>query len=421
LNPVLVVLLAVLGVPLFVLIRIINDVTKNYSINKTARTAGLQKILIQSLHNYKYLKATAEYPSILGHVAAESRALGMIEFKEKRLAAFAEFGFEPFIILIVAGVIFYNVEIRGQDLLRNLFLLYLLYNALKRILAIQSRYRKLLNAWGSIGVVNVLESETERHREETRRAPGISAVPFDCPIVFENVVFSFNGGAPVLKNLSIEIPPNTTVAIVGESGGGKTTLVNLLVGLLRPTSGVIRIGDVSYSELDRHEFRKKIGYITQETALFNDTIRNNITLWGDARSGSDENVRAAAARAHIDDFIEGLESGYDTVLGEGGITVSGGQRQRLCIARELYKDARLLIFDEATSSLDSATEKEIQKNIDELRGEKTVVLVAHRLSTVRNADRIFCLKDGTVVEAGTYAELYAAGGEFRRMVDQQNA
>ena len=271
------------------------------------------------------------------------------------------------------------------------------------MLSTQQNLRKLLNSWGSIEVLKTLTLELEKSKEMITERKLIHNVPFEQSIQFENVSFSFDNGIQILRNINIEIPSNSTVAFVGESGAGKTTLVNILIGLLRPTEGTIYIGGIPYQKFDPYQIRRNIGYITQENVIFNDTIYNNITLWNS--NGLDKNmeiVKSVTEKAHISEFIRSLENSFDSILGESGINISGGQRQRMCIARELFKDAKILIFDEATSSLDTKTEKEIQKNIDEFKGQKTIVIVAHRLSTVRNSDKIFVLKDGTIEEEGSY-------------------
>jgi subfamily B ATP-binding cassette protein MsbA len=353
---------------------------------------------------------------------SSSRTLGKLQFREHTLGAITAYGFEPFVILIIAVVIFCYVGLRGYDIVEIIFLVYLLLSAMKMMLATQQSTRKLLSSWGSIEVLNTIQKELEESKERIPRKRITHKVPLNKSIRFENVSFNFNNGVKVLEKINLEIPPNSTVAFVGESGAGKTTLVNLLIGLLRPTEGIISIGEIPYHNIDPHQIREKVGYMTQEDVIFNDTIYNNITLWNSNGLDKDnmEMVKSATNKAHVGEFIQNLKNGYDSVLGEGGINISGGQRQRICIARELYKDAKILIFDEATSSLDTKTEKEIQQNIDEFKGQKTIVIVAHRLSTVRNSDKIYVLKDGTIVEEGSYEELYNSNGEFTRMVIQQN-
>jgi ABC-type multidrug transport system fused ATPase/permease subunit len=423
LHPVLVLVLTCIGFPLFLIIKGINSLTRVYSLRMSDNSAGLQNILIQALNNFKYLKATEGHPNVLKQIYSQSKMLGKVQYRTYILGAITEFGFEPFVILIISGVVFYNVGLQGQDIIENIFLLFLLLNAMKQMLAAQGNFRKILSSWGSIEVLKTLELELERSKEKAPSQSMVHDVSFDQPIRYENVSFGYNNGGEILRDINIEIPPNSTVAFVGESGAGKTTLVNLLIGLLRPTNGIISIGGIPYHGIDPCQIREEIGYMTQENVIFNDTIYNNITLWNSNGStkGDMEMVEFAAKKAHISEFVQGLKGGYNSVLGEGGINISGGQRQRICIARELYKDAKLLIFDEATSSLDTKTEKEIQQNIDEFRGEKTIVIVAHRLSTVSGCDKIFVLKDGLIIEEGSYGELYNSDGEFKKMVVQQNS
>ena len=250
--------------------------------------------------------------------------------------------------------------------------------------------------------------------------PNAIAPDFGLPIRLDDVSFGYDGSSPVLDGVSLVIPPRRKVAFVGVSGAGKTTLATMLTGILRPASGEISIGGVPYSRIDQARLREGIGYVTQESVIFDDTVRNNVSLWDDDGT-SPEKVRPAAGVAHASDFIEDLPRGYDTLLGDNGMKISGGQRQRVSIARELYKNTRVLIFDEGTSALDTESERIIQQNIDGLREDTTIILIAHRLSTVRNSDMIFVLENGRIVEQGTYDYLYAIGGKFTEMVDQQHS
>jgi subfamily B ATP-binding cassette protein MsbA len=204
---------------------------------------------------------------------------------------------------------------------------------------------------------------------------------------------------------------------VGESGSGKSTLVDLLTATLKPTSGRVTADGRSLADVDVESLRRRIGFVSQESVTFDDTVANNITLW---QGGDPAAVRLAAERAHCAEFIERMPGGYDAVIGDRGVKLSGGQRQRLAIARELYKQPEILILDEATSALDSESEQAIQASIDGLKGQMTIIIVAHRLSTIRRADRIFVLEAGRLVEQGAYQELLSRpGSRFRRMCELQ--
>jgi subfamily B ATP-binding cassette protein MsbA len=242
-------------------------------------------------------------------------------------------------------------------------------------------------------------------------------------ITFENVSFSYDDEAAI-RDVSLDIPANTTVALVGESGAGKSTLVDMLTLLLKPQSGTIRIDGVDGRDVDFASWRSQIGYVSQETVVFDDTIANNISLWqGDMEDDPDlrERVIDAAERAHAHHFIQDLPNGYQTVVGDRGVRLSGGQRQRLFVARELFKRPNLLILDEATSALDTESERYIQDSIDALKGEMTVVIIAHRLSTIKNVDHVYVLDDGRVIEDGSYHELRGHDqSRFRKMVEMQS-
>jgi ATP-binding cassette, subfamily B, bacterial MsbA len=222
---------------------------------------------------------------------------------------------------------------------------------------------------------------------------------------------------PVLRELDLSIKVGEIVALVGPSGAGKSSLVNLLPRFFDPDLGRVSIDGVDIRELDLAALRALIGIVTQETILFNDTIRNNIAY---GRSDlSLERVREAAAAAYADEFIMQLPQGYDTRIGESGLKLSGGQRQRLAIARAILKDAPILILDEATSQLDSESEALVQKALGNLMHGRTTLVIAHRLSTVMNADRIVVMEGGRIVDQGTHAELIDRGGVYRRLYELQ--
>ena len=195
--------------------------------------------------------------------------------------------------------------------------------------------------------------------------------------------------------------------------------MNIMAGLFLPDSGSIRVDGIDMNEIDRNHFQKMIGYITQEPVIFDDTIFNNVSFWDEDTIENREKCKRALNKAAVLDFVETLENKEDSRLGINGVMVSGGQKQRLSIARELYKGIDLLLMDEATSALDSETELGIQENIEELRGQVTIVIIAHRLSTIKNADRIILLKNGNVQASGNFKELVAKSIDFKKMVSLQ--
>jgi subfamily B ATP-binding cassette protein MsbA len=231
-------------------------------------------------------------------------------------------------------------------------------------------------------------------------------------IEFKNVSFMYEENW-VLKKISLKVKVGEVVALVGSSGGGKTTLVNLLPRFYDVTEGRILIDGTDIRAFTLRSLREQIGIVTQQTILFNDTVKQNIAYGSFDRSGDEIVDAAKAANAH--DFILGLPEGYDTVIGEQGVKLSGGERQRIAIARALLKNAPILILDEATSSLDSESELEVQKALEKLMTRRTVFVIAHRLSTIRKAGRILVVQDGRIVEEGDHKRLMALGGEYRRL------
>jgi len=291
------------------------------------------------------------------------------------------------------------------------YALFRVYEPIKRLGGIYHQFMQALGCTPNIFALLDLP-------EEVADAPG--AVPlarFSDHIVFENVSFAYPGGQPILRGIRVEVRAGEVVAIVGASGAGKTTLVNLLPRFYAPTSGRVLMDGKDLEALSLRSLREQISIVTQETILFNDTVWNNI-CYGRPGLAEDQVVEAArAALAH--DFISEMRGKYQTVIGERGQRLSGGQRQRIAIARALLKNSPVLILDEATSELDSESERLVQQALANLMAGRTVFVIAHRLSTIRSADVILLLEDGQIRERGTHDELLARGGLYARLYELQ--
>lgn len=262
-------------------------------------------------------------------------------------------------------------------------------------------------------IFTILDTESE-----IASRPGAARVEsFDDRIVYEGVGFRYSTGGDVLSSIDIEIAKGEIVAIVGPSGAGKSTLLDLLPRFYDPVEGRIMIDGRDLRDTELASLRRLLGIVTQETILFNDTARNNIAYG--LEGARDEEIVAAAKAANAHTFISSMPEGYDTEIGERGVKLSGGERQRMAIARAFLKNPPILIFDEATSSLDTESERLVQEAIEHLLTGRTVLVIAHRLSTIRNADRIVVLDEGRIVETGSHQELMDLGGLYRHLYDMQ--
>ena len=294
--------------------------------------------------------------------------------------------------------------------------MYALFKSYEPVKGLGTVYQQFEQAFGATEKV----FEYINLAEEPAAEPGLRVLPpFSRVVEFDRVGFEYDRDVPILHDISMEARAGEVIAIVGSSGAGKTTLVNLLPRFYPVTSGVLRVDGVDIREVTLRSLREQMAIVTQETILFNDTVWNNICY---GRPGlPHERVEAAARAALAHDFILELPQGYQTMLGDRGQRLSGGQRQRIAIARAILKDSPILILDEATSELDSESETLVQRALANLMQGRTAFVIAHRLSTIRRADKIIVLDDGTIAEVGTHQELLAKSGTYAHLYEMQFA
>ncbi|SKB95937.1 ATP-binding cassette, subfamily B, MsbA [Soonwooa buanensis] len=393
----------------------VNKLTKERSINISSVNNAFAGLLMQYVNNFKYLKATGKIYNYrdkleksIDDVQHENLKINLLI---NQIAAFRE----PLLIIVIALVIGIQVYFIESKISAIIVSLLFFYRALVSIVTVQSSYNLTVTNQGAINNINDFYLELQKNKETPK---GIYFRGFKENIFFRNVSFSYDKNK-ILQDINLNIIKNQTVALVGESGSGKTTFANLLINLLKSDEGEILIDGIDLYSYDPQSFNSKIGYITQEPTIFNDTIYNNITFWD---KKNDENLvkfYQVASAASLNSFISSTKDKEDTILGNSGINLSGGQRQRISIARELYKNIDILILDEATSALDSETELEIKNNLDSLHGKVTMLIIAHRLSTIKNADVIYVFKDGKIENFGNFEELKKKSSYFNNLTNLQ--
>jgi subfamily B ATP-binding cassette protein MsbA len=254
-------------------------------------------------------------------------------------------------------------------------------------------------------------------REDTDQASKLSLPTIRGDIGFENVTFEYKEGVPVLNDVSFNAPAGSVTALVGPSGAGKSTIIGLVMAFRQPQSGRVIVDGHDLRDLRLRDYRKQLAVVLQDEFLFDGTVAENVSYGNSAATESE--IEEAGRLARCDEFIEGFSDGYRTVIGERGVKLSGGQRQRVAIARAILADPRILILDEATSSLDSENETLIQEGLATLKEGRTSFVIAHRLSTVRNADQILVMESGRIVERGTHNELLTTPGAYRKLYEHQ--
>ncbi len=314
------------------------------------------------------------------------------------------------VVLISGGLFLYGGMINFADYSTFIISINLFLGPVNTLIRFMEQFQN-----GVAGFERYVDIMNTKPEMDSQDAKDVQRLKGD--IEFKNVSSTYSEGKEILKNISFSIEKGKTFALVGPSGGGKTTLCHLIPAFYKITDGEIYIDNIPLKNITMKSLRENIGIVQQDIYLFNSSIRDNI-LYGKL-DATEEEVITAAKRANIHEYIMSLENGYDTVIGERGVRLSGGQKQRLCIARVFLKNPPILILDEATSALDNATEIQIQKALDELSIGRTTIVVAHRLSTIKNADEIAVVDNGEITEQGTHEELLALNGTYAQLYKQQ--
>jgi len=320
-------------------------------------------------------------------------------------------GFSLIAMMLIGGT-----SIRSGEMTIGDFVMYLSFTALMAMPVVQLANigTQISEAFAGLDRIR----EIRRMATEDQEDAGLAPLPeVRGQVEFDDVTFEYNAGVPVLKHVSFRAPAGSTTALVGSSGSGKSTLISLVMAFNRPQQGRVLVDGRDLTTVPLRDYRGNLGVVLQDNFLFDGTIAENIAY---ARPHARrEDIKAVSRIAHCDEFVEAFEQGYDTIVGERGVRLSGGQRQRVAIARAILANPRILILDEATSSLDSESEALIQDGLRALRAGRTTFVIAHRLSTIRSADQILVLEGGEIVERGTHEELLAVNGRYRQLYDKQ--
>ena len=315
------------------------------------------------------------------------------------------------LILVVGGRAVIEGQWKVTDLFTYVMVVAWMVTPLVQLASVGTQVTEALAGLDRVRELRNLATEDD---EDEQRQP-IGDVAGD--VVFENIDFEYEAGVPVLHDVSFHSPAGTTTALVGPSGSGKSTLIGLVMAFHHPQKGRVLVDGNDLSTLRVRDYRKQLGVVMQDNFLFDGTIREDIVF--SKPDASDEEVRTAGRIAHCDEFVNRFEKGYETIVGERGVKLSGGQRQRVAIARAILADPRVLVLDEATSSLDSESESMIQDGLRSLRQGRTTFVIAHRLSTIQSANQILVLDGGRIVERGTHRDLLSANGLYRRLYEKQ--
>ena len=400
----------------FVISRISNGLKKRSKLGQE-NVGNMLSMTEESLYGLRIIKSFNAQQFILQRFKAQSGYLYRLMLGVNRRVFMASPVSEFLGVVATAGVLLYGGRlVLGNEILPDVFIGYLILFS-QLISPFKSISKAIYDSSQGIAALNRVDAVLNEEEKIVDSPNALEKLIFKNEISFENIHFKYDE-QEILNNISFQIPHGETVALVGHSGAGKTTLADLLIRLHDVSSGQITIDGHNIKNINSSALRSLMGVVSQESILFNDNVYNNIAF-GDS-DVNEEKVIEAAKMANAHEFIIALENGYKTIIGDGGNKLSGGQKQRISIARALYKNPQILILDEATSSLDTASEKAVQQALDRLMQNRTSLVIAHRLSTIKNAQKIIVLDKGKIVEMGSHDELIKQNNFYKRFIDLQS-
>lgn len=370
---------------------------------------GVKDILLLG-RDYDFINRFNQTGNIFARSQGENQALSQIPRYFMELVAFTS------MIMLVLFLIINNNGDLG--IILPVISVYVLAS-FKILPALQAIYSSLTKIRGNIPAFESIEKDLTDSMKTMHEHDNedLSIIKFNKDISLHDITFNYPGkDIPILNKFNINIPVNSLIGIVGPSGSGKSTLIDILLGLIEPQNGFLKVDDVIVNDSNQRSWKNTIGFVAQNIFLSEGTIAENVAFGIPKDKIDYTQVKKVLDLAYLTEFVESLENGISTSVGERGVQLSGGQRQRIGIARALYHEAQVLVFDEATSSLDGVTEKYIMKAINNFSGKKTIILIAHRLKTVKNCDKIFFIDNGKVMDSGTYSELIEKNEHFKNMV-----
>ncbi|MGA0392988.1 MAG: ABC transporter ATP-binding protein [Rhodospirillales bacterium] len=391
---------------------------KEFGADTTQANQDFSFYALEFLKCSKLIKTISAEKNVVNRFSVVNEKLFQVSFDAENINEFTYFVFQALPVITLCAIIFIASTVFGTAPAFILTFLLVLARLLPRFTQLQQFYQQYLLRLPAMTIIDGMLTESEAQGEITS-SNTIAFTSLRQSIELSNVNYSYPGNRyGALQSVNITIKHHQHVALVGVSGSGKSTLVDILVGLRQPSSGCIKIDGVDLSDIHLHSWRNSIGYVTQETTVFNDTVRNNL-LFANPEA-TEKDIEEALRLSTFSDVVAGLNNGLETVLGENSIRLSGGQKQRLALARALIRRPELLILDEATSALDAESENKILQALNGLAHKITIFTIAHRFSTVRKADKIYVIEEGKIIESGIFEKLLADKGRFSELHESSN-